>query len=110
MLVVLTVLTGVCYWFAQPTIVARQFCAALAAKDFAAANRLLIIHNAHTPNYFPDDFGKFNQASARIWPLKFQQLIHRERMLWINMQIGPYHDSLMVKVRPQGLEIIGSFP
>lgn len=81
------------YWLTLPTIHARRYIAALAAKDWVAANHLYADPENQFPGKRPGE-GASLDAHASVTPLTLDDLLRGERE--INVNINTFVDGGLV--------------
>jgi len=84
--VLLTLASIGCFWLMLPTIHAQQFAAAMAAKDYAAAERLFESGGDVFPGSFTDS--QHFEAGIHIKPLSWNELLRGERAISVAINYG----------------------
>jgi hypothetical protein len=86
LLVVSAVVPVAVYWLALPTLNARRYVAAMAARDFAAADALCV----SAKDSFPGDWTRHAtfEPKAGMKPLTWHELWRGERQLYVGITYG----------------------
>jgi hypothetical protein len=74
------------YWLALPTLNARRYAAAIAARDFAVADALCVSPGES----FPGDWTRHAtfEPKASVKPLTWEDFRHGERQLYVGITYG----------------------
>ena len=77
--ILITLLAGFCYcWFVMPTVTAKRFVEAIAAKDYGSADQLFTDSSSRFIADSADKFWAF-EATANLLPITAGQLLRGER-------------------------------
>ena|SRR5688500_2675835 len=107
LLIVVTLVGVGVGWLVLPTLRARQFTAAMASKDYAAAERLF----TNPRDVFPGSFKehKYFEPRVNLKPLTWQDVVHRERHLFVAVSYGDGGGiascGVEIKATADGLEV-----